>query len=162
MSEQARGRLRAAAAASLAAALALIAGALATSFWRGGDGDTHYQVGLVRASICIGSACHDGGLSLFGAATATWAKLGAATLAAGMLAALAHLVAALQLVRPVLPAWAYRPRLAGGLSLLAMSIGAVFAISQPDLGLAAGPAMILFFGGAAVGVAAAVALHPAR
>lgn len=152
-------RLRAAAAASLLAVAGLVAGLVLPSFWAGEVDGASYRVGLVRVAMCVGAVCKSAGLALFGAGTTTWGRLGAAAFVAGGLAAGAQLVVAGLALRGGTGRW-YRPRAAGVVGLLAVSLGAAFVMAQPQLGLEVGPALLAFFGGGAIAVGAGVALHP--
>jgi hypothetical protein len=156
-----RARLRLAAAISLLAALALTFALVSPTFWHGSPDDaaTDYGVGLIRVTMCGAAGCQAGHLDLF-AAAASWWRLGAAAFSAAAVAALAQIVVAVGALRGAGGRW-YRPRWAALPALFAFSLGAVFVAVAPPLGLAVGPALVAYFGGAAAAIAGSIFLHPA-
>ena len=142
--------------ALLAAAL-LVLGALIPRWWSGEKGDGEWGIGLRSFELCLGDVCRSRGLQGLGGGSEAWPMLGSLGGAGGVAAAVFLALAALAVLVGHRTRWPGRlGRVASGLSMIALVVGAGFAWTYPGFsGLGAGWAMLAYLGGAALGVGSA-------
>jgi hypothetical protein len=142
--------------AALAAVL-IIVGTISPSWWTAEKGVVEERIGLRAIELCAGDECQARSLEGLGGGSEAWPALGQLATLIGSLAGLLLAVAATCALIYRGRGWPARlGRVAATVSLVALVVGAAFAWTYPGFGgLGAGPALIAYLGGAALGVGSA-------
>jgi hypothetical protein len=142
--------------AALAAVL-IVVGTIMPSWWSAERGVVEQRIGLRQIELCAADECQSRDLEGLGSGSEAWPALGQLATLIGSLASLLLLVAAAGALLDRARTWPARlGRVAATVSLVALVVGAAFAWTYPGFGgLGAGPALIAYLGGAALGVGSA-------
>lgn len=117
----------------LLSALALVLGALVFPWWTGLVEGGSFQIDLRNMTMCLHNHCGSPkALAAADAAAAPWAKVGIATMAASLMAALLAAGVAMRML--LSKAHGTLPWVAGVLALFAGFLGIIFIWSHPDFG----------------------------
>jgi hypothetical protein len=147
---------------SLVAAAMLVFGAASRSWWTGSADAMDYGVGPRGFEICMRGSCTARGLSDLGEKDRSWERIGMATFAAGIGAAVLLAIAAVAGFRG---RGRLASRVAAGSTLFASALGVAFVFLFPDGfagagGVSPGPGMVVYLLGGALGTGAAAVLLP--
>ncbi len=115
------------------AALALVLGALVLPWWTGVIEGGSFEINLRNMTMCLKNHCGSPkSLSAADAAATPWAKVGIATMAASLVAAVLAISLALQTIRGHrLGVW---PWIAGVLAAFSGLLGILFTAFHPEFG----------------------------
>jgi hypothetical protein len=117
----------------LLSALGLVLGALVLPWWTGVIEGGSFQIDLRHMTMCLHNHCGSPkALSAADASAAPWAKVGIATMAASLMAALLAAGVAMRMMLSKEPKTL--PWVAGILALFAGLLGAIFTWAHPDFG----------------------------